>query len=160
MKIRTDMAPIPLASWDLYAMHLDHLFNSLPEVEQLNRLARNHKWDRVIDFRSSLLVERNVLLITDADLNIEYASGNIYQMNGYRSSELIGKKPNMFQGPDTCQKTTERISRAIQDLLPFEEVIVNYRKDGSKYRCWIKGEPIWNKKGELVNFVAYEREVA
>ncbi|MFT5737705.1 MAG: hypothetical protein ACI9SG_002055, partial [Maribacter sp.] len=32
--------------------------------------------------------------------------------------------------------------------------------DGSTYNCWINGQPVFNKKGKLINFIAFEREVA
>jgi len=141
-------------------MHLDHLFNALPEIDRLKEFARERDWDREIDFHGSLLVDENVLLITDERLNIQYASGNIFKMSGYRAEELVGRSPRILQGPDTQGEATLRISRAIQERMPFEEVIVNYRKNGERYKCWIKGEPILNKEGQLVNFIAYEKEVA
>lgn len=123
-------------------------------------MAKDREWDDPIDFSTPLLVEEQVLVITDPALHIQFASGNIFRMNGYQASELIGQQPRIFQGPDTCLQTTRRISLAIRDRKPFEEVVVNYRKNGEKYKCWIKGEPLWNTRGELVNFVAYEKEVA
>lgn len=160
MKIKANTLPIPLASWDLYAMHLDHLFKVMPDMEQLNHLSRQNDWDHEFDFRESLFVDKHVLLVTDIEGRIEYASENIYQMNGYHAHEVVGRPPKIFQGPDTDPETAQRISAAVKEERPFEEIILNYRKTGEKYRCWIKGEPVRNAKGELVNFIAFEKEVA
>jgi len=81
-------------------------------------------------------------------------------MNGYSPKDIVGKKPNMFQGSETCPETTRSIRSAVQNKTPFEAIIINYRKDGSSYKCWIKGEPVFNTSGEVVNFIAYEKEVA
>jgi len=81
-------------------------------------------------------------------------------MNGHTLNEIKGKNPKNFQGEETSKKITATIAKAIKNEEPFEATVVNYRKDGSTYNCWIKGEPIFNKKGKVVNFIAYEREVA
>ncbi|MEN1785297.1 MAG: histidine kinase, partial [Bacteroidota bacterium] len=69
-------------------------------------------------------------------------------------------KPKIFQGEETCENTAAEIKQAVIDRKPFDTVILNYRKDGSTYKCWIKGAPIRNVKGDVVNFIAFEREVA
>ena len=81
-------------------------------------------------------------------------------MNGYTLNEIKGKTPRIFQGKETSSKVSATIGKAVKNKKPFEAIVVNYRKDGSTYNCWIKGEPIFNKKGKIVNFIAFEREVA
>ena len=107
-----------------------------------------------------MVEKKQVIVVTDAQLNIVHATHNIYGMNGYNTDEILGKKPKMFQGKATCKETTKYIAKAVKAKKSFEAVLVNYRKDGSSYKCWIKGEPIWNNKGKVVNFIAYERKVA
>jgi hypothetical protein len=41
--------------------------------------------------------------------------------------------------------------------MPFKAVILNYNKDGSTYLCEIEAKPKFNSKGELVNYIAFER---
>ena len=66
----------------------------------------------------------------------------------------------MFQGKLTCRETANKIGNAVKNKMAFEATILNYRKDGSTYNCWIKGAPIKDNKGNVVNFIAFEREVA
>ena len=65
----------------------------------------------------------------------------------------------MFQGAETDMTERKKIRNAIDQQRQFESTVVNYRKDGSIYRCHIEGYPIFNKKGNLVNFIAIENAV-
>lgn len=155
-----DIKGLPLISWDLFSTTFDTICKTNNDIFQLQNLAKINKWSHDEDFNEALFKKEQVLVVTDAELTIVHATQNIKKMNGYMPEEILGKKPNMFQGVDTCKKTTKIISLAVKNKQPFEAVILNYRKDGSSYKCWIKGEPIFNKLGDVVNFIAYEKEVA
>jgi PAS domain S-box-containing protein len=152
--------PLPLISWDFFALEFQKNSLLLKEASALEQRAKLERWKDPIDFREKLFPEEQVIVLTDPSLNIVHATANIYQMNGYTSAELLGKKPKIFQGKETCLKTSARISSAIRELRPFEEKILNYRKDGSSYTCWIMGQPVYNNAGELIHFIAFEKEVA
>ena len=151
---------LPLGSWDLFSSKYSKLCNGLEEINILKNLAITEKWADRSFFEKEILREEPIVVVTDSQLNIIHASETIYNMNGYRPKEIVGKKPKIFQGKDTCKKTASAIRHAIEKEEPFEATILNYRKDGSTYNCWIKGLPIHNTKGKLVNFIAFEREVA
>ncbi|TMM59158.1 PAS domain-containing protein [Maribacter algarum] len=155
-----DIKSLPINSWDLYATFFDKICQSINDVFVLKNLAKSNLWSYREDFNEELLQKEHVVVVTDAELRIVYATQNIRLMNGYRPEEILGKKPKMFQGIKTCKETSRNIGIAIKNREPFEAVVLNYRKDGSTYNCWIKGEPILNKSGEVVNFIAYEKEVA
>jgi hypothetical protein len=63
----------------------------------------------------------------------------------------------MFQGPLTSAKALDNIKIAVKNQLPFKEIITNYKKDGSLYECEIKAVPKFDAKGNLVNYIAFER---
>lgn len=150
----------PLSSLDMYVHHFSKVCKNLKDVTILGDLSKKGGWQGNIPFRNEILYRGHIVVVTDAKLNIVYATQNIYTMNGYHPEEVIGKKPKMFQGEKTCSETSGRISMAIKKDSPFEETITNYRKNGSTYNCWIKGFPIFDKAGKVVNFVAFEKEVA
>lgn len=155
-----DIKSLPLNSWDFYATSFDEVCQASNDIFMLQNLAKTNKWSYNENFEAKLLQSKNVIVVTDSQLNIVHATQNILSMNGYKPEEILGKKPKMFQGIGTCKETSKNIGIAVQNKKPFEATILNYRKDGSTYKCWIKGEPILNKSGEVVNFIAYEKEVA
>ncbi|MEZ4809721.1 MAG: PAS domain-containing protein [Allomuricauda sp.] len=150
----------PITSLDFYAPHFGKFCNSLHDVKKLGKLAKKENWQDDHGFQREILDNDHVVVVTDTALNIVYASQNIYTMNGYRPGEIIGKKPKMFQGEGTCRETTKKVSVAIEKQIPFEVVLTNYRKNGTAYKCWIKGFPVLDGTGKLVNFIAFEKEVA
>ena len=149
----------PLHSFDFYASFLVKLKMSLTDTVSLTALANKNAWNTKWDFKEKLLDEM-IVVVTDAKLQIVFASKNIVSMNGYEASEVVGKSPKMFQGELTDKKTSEDIGIAVRNRLPFEKVIVNYCKDGTVYNCHIKGYPVFNKKGVLTNYIALERIAA
>ncbi|TAI47709.1 PAS domain-containing protein [Flagellimonas allohymeniacidonis] len=150
----------PLSSLDIYSQHFDKVCQSLQDISNLSDLAKKEKWEKELPFKNEILGKEHVVVVTDPQLNIVYASQNIYSMNGYRPEEILGKKPKMFQGEKTSMETARNISKAVRNLEPFEATITNYRKDGSTYNCWIQGAPVFDTRGKVVNFIAFEKEVA
>ena len=155
-----EVKSLPLGSWDLFSSKFNILCKGLEEVNALKSMAASEKWGQLDFFEKEILENNFIVVVTDHNLNIVHASDHIYDMNGYRPNEILGKKPKMFQGAGTCQMTLRTIGDAVRKRESFEATILNYRKDGSTYKCWIKGEPIYNKFDEVVNFIAYEKEVA
>ena len=151
---------LPIVSWDIYALYYDDLCKKYYDINALSNLSKKNQWSYVETFREDLLNKKYVIVVTDLQLNIVHATQNILGMNGYRPNEIMGKKPKMFQGVGTCKEKLKIIRLAIEKKQQFQVTILNYRKDGTAYKCWIKGKPIFNKSDEVVNFIAYEKEVA
>jgi PAS domain S-box-containing protein len=139
---------LPLTSWDIF---------STPnlEISHYNIIQKN--WKSKVNFREIVYREKREIIITNLNQEIVFASEGIYKMNGYKPFELKGKSPKMLQGSLTCQNSTNNIRKAIQNHLPFKEVILNYKKDGTTYLCEIEVFPKFNNKGVLVNYIAFER---
>lgn len=150
----------PISSLDFYASFFDNICRNMQDVQGLSYLSKQGEWNTSFPFKEEVLDKNHTVLVTDANTNIVYATQNMYLMNGYKPEEIIGKKPKIFQGKETCEKTTKKISKAIKNEIPFEVTLVNYKKNGAPYHCKIKGAPIWDKSGKLVNFIAFEKEVA
>ncbi|MEM8998719.1 MAG: PAS domain-containing protein [Bacteroidota bacterium] len=155
-----DFSSFPLISWDVFSHSFYKTYHGLNDISRLIDLSKENNWKHPSAFKDEILDKNHVIVVTDLHLNIVHATHNIYDMNGYRPEEILGKQPKIFQGKDTCQRTIKSIANAIKNEVPFETIILNYRKDGTPYKCWIKGTPIRDEQNKLVNFIAYEREVA
>lgn len=147
---------MPLISWDFYGGFFKKLSQDLSDLKKLENLMSANNWVSDFDFQKELQ-EENVIVVTDPALKIVFASHNMIKMTGYESDEIIGKTPKFFQGEKTSLQTNLKIRKAINARQPFEEVIVNYKKSGEMYDCLVKGFPVFNKKGELSHFIAFER---
>jgi PAS domain S-box-containing protein len=148
----------PLLCWDIVMEGTARRKEFAEDITTLKNLMIVNNWhsklERSID--NYIVWENKVIIVTNPALQIIWASKNIYEMNGYRPSEVIGQHPKMFQGKATSEETRTIIKSAISKLCPFECTILNYRKDGSTYKCHIEGYPIFDKQGKLINFIAIE----
>lgn len=150
---------MPLVSWDIYSQFLLQTNVLFHDVNSLHQIANKNNWKSVWDYKESLQDE-TVIVVTDAQLKIVFASKNIKKMNGYEAQEVIGNSPKMFQGPKTDSNISFEIRQAILNKVPFEKNVINYCKDGSLYKCHIKGFPVFNDKGVVTNFIAFEKIAA
>ena len=149
---------LPLLSWDFHLNNLNNVAKEVYDVNLINKLTK--KLIVGVDIIEEYTKNSKVIVITNPDLEIEFASSNIVEMTGYLSSEVIGNSPKMFQGPNTDVVISKDIRVHVNESKAFEATLTNYRKDNSEYECHIKGYPIFNKKGVLVKFVALEQEAA
>ncbi len=151
---------LPILGWDIFSRYFQKICGDFNDVTTLQQISKQQSWEKSFSFNEEILQKEHIIVVTDTNLRIVHATKNIYDMNGYRPEEIKGLQPKIFQGPKTCAETASKIAIAVQNHQPFEAVILNYRKDGSHYNCWIKGGPVRNTTGEVVNFIAFEREVA
>ena len=90
----------------------------------------------------------------------EWANAAFFSMCGYSQEELKGRKPGSFlQGAETDPKAAGRLRQAVRERLPVTETILNYHKNGQAYWVDISITPILDDEGELLWFVAREREL-
>ena len=140
------LLPLPLVSWDM---------NSHPndEISSFNSIQKNwiHKEAYVQQ------IANKSVIITDNKLNIVFASKAISKLTGYYNSEIIGKTPKIFQGALTDATTREKIKLAISKKHPFKEIVMNYKKDGTFYKCEIEAYPKFDADNNLVNYIAFEK---
>ena len=147
----------PIMCWDIVMEGISRRSEFSQDIKAIQQLMNQNNWqspERELD--NCIVWENKTLIFTDPSLNIKLATKNLYEMNGYKPAEVVGKHPKFFQGEATCVESRKIISMAIQQKVPFSCDIVNYRKDGHIYTCHIDGYPIFDKAGKLVNFVAIE----
>ncbi|MEC4004250.1 PAS domain-containing protein [Flavobacterium sp. SUN052] len=150
---------LPLISWDFYSIFFNQTRDSFSDSNLLTKIISQNKAETNWSF-SDELQHNTVIVVTDTNLEIVFASKNMILMNGYKPEEVVGKTPRMFQGELTDTTISKEIGSAIKNKQPFEKTVINYCKDGAIYKCHIKGFPIFNKDGELTNFIAFEKIAA
>lgn len=152
LKVKTP----PIYSWNFHQEFLHELKYSFLDLNRLESIAVQNKWaDDQWDLKTRLKEE--VIIVTDVALRIVFASHNIVKMSGYLPAEVLGKSPKIFQGKETNLVTSSEIRKAIQLQEPFEKSVLNYKKSGEMYLCLIKGFPVFNLKGQLSHYIAFEK---
>ncbi len=102
------------------------------------------------------MVPTIAIILTDPEKNIIWVNPGFTKITGYTLLEVMGKKPNILQGPGTERDAVLRIRNCLENQIPFKEEITNYRKDGRKYLCKLMIHPIFDSDHNLINFIAFE----
>jgi PAS domain S-box-containing protein len=154
-----EMPVAPLQCWDIFIDHYDRLRQAGLDLQALNKLVKQYRWDLGIDLPQRLVRDNQTIVITNADQQIIFASGNMQAMSGYTPEEVLGRNPTMFQGVGTDPAVRLEIRTAIALQRPFRAVILNYRKDSSSYHCSIEAYPLHDPERNATHFIAFEQEV-
>jgi PAS domain S-box-containing protein len=105
-------------------------------------------------------LEPEALVVTDPLGRVEWVNSAFTSLCGYSLEELRGRKPgHVLQGPDTDPATVARIREALQARRACRETLVNYHKDGTRYRAEVRIAPVLGDAGEPLWFVARERRL-
>lgn len=147
---------VPILCWDFHYEYINELKSFSSDIERIKRISRQFKWN-LKDLNINDRIKDEVVLITDSELKIIFASEGISKMTGYMEKEVLGKRPKMFQGPMTSTLVLKEIKIAIEKQIPFEKTVLNYKKCGETYDCNIHAFPVFNKKGSLSHFIAFEK---
>lgn len=101
------------------------------------------------------------MVITDAQGRIEWVNEGFTRLSGYTLDEALGKTPGeLLQGPQTNPATIARITKALQQKRGFEEEVLNYRRDGSRYWVHISCNPLPDSDNGNAGFIAIQSDIS
>jgi len=102
----------------------------------------------------------NAVIITDNAGQIEWVNDAFTRITGYTLPEVLGRTPgSALQGPETDAQAVQRMREKLRRGEGFEEAVLNYAKDGRPYWISIEVQPIRDEAGEVVQFMAIERDI-
>ncbi|KAJ8600379.1 hypothetical protein CTAYLR_000727 [Chrysophaeum taylorii] len=75
--------------------------------------------------------------------------------NGFKAvtgygQEQIGKKCSFLQGPDTPSYLVDEIVEALREAKPLVVKLINYKRNGDAFQCYLVLQPIFGPEGEYV----------
>ncbi len=154
----------PLLCWDFFTIQYNALLKNAEKhfesVCAIKQIAKNNKWTTQQTNEAVNNISEYVIVITDDVQKIAFTGKGFEEMTGYSFEEAKGRNPKFLQGPGTNKQTTQLLKQKIQQNETGEFVLENYRKNGDLYLCKIVIKPILNTNNKLVNYIAYEQEIA
>ena len=104
----------------------------------------------------------NMVVIADGDGRIEWINPAFTRITGYTLGEVIGKTPGSFlSGPETDENVSAFMGVSIRLGQGFKDVeIINYSKEGRPYWVSIEVQPIHDRAGKVVQFIAIESDIS
>ncbi len=102
----------------------------------------------------------NAVIITNAQGMIEWVNTGFEKLTGYKSVEVIGKKPGDFlQGPRTDPQAVMAIRQSLQRAEPFTTEILNYNSAGLAYWITLSITPQKSPDGKLEKFIGISTDI-
>ncbi|HQS06515.1 MAG TPA: PAS domain S-box protein, partial [Daejeonella sp.] len=77
----------------------------------------------------------------------------------YTSEEVVGKSPEILQGPKSDFNELKRLSKALDKWETCEISTINYKKSGEEFWINFTVSPIANEKGYYTHWIAIERDI-
>ncbi len=98
------------------------------------------------------------IVITDINGTIEYVNPFFSEITGYSFEEAIGNNPRILKTSHN-DKLYKDLWSTIKNGKPWEGEFLNKKKNGELY--WEKAfiGPVFNNKGEIINFVAVKQDI-
>ncbi len=80
-------------------------------------------------------------------------------LTGYSTAEIIGRNCKFLAGPATEPWLTERIAAGIREHRPVLVEILNYKRDGTRFRNAVLVAPVFDHDGILEYFIGSQVEL-
>lgn len=150
----------PLLCFDMYLEHYHKLLKTYRKDADLRQLTLILGEKIGTNVQNMVLYEEyDALVLTKADQNILWVNNGFSEMTGYSKNFAMGKRPSFLQGTKTSLTVKREIREQLESKHSFSGSIINYRKNGETYLCQVRIVPIYGSNGEVINFLALEREL-
>lgn len=164
MQLLSNNSKAPLLSWDIFSVKYNSLMADAARHQQsvtaIKQIAKFNKWTKQQTFEAIENINQYVIVITDHLQRISFTGKGFFEMTGYTFDEARGKNPKFLQGPATNKEHTSLVKGQLNQNETTEIILENYRKNGEIYLCKIIIKPVVNINNKLVNYIAYEQEIA
>lgn len=97
--------------------------------------------------------------ITDLNANILYANACFTEVTGYSPEEIIGRNESVLSYKSTPLEVYQALWQALLEKQRWSGVMVNKRKDGSRYLAELCITPVLDNDGEPTHYLGIHRDI-
>lgn len=100
----------------------------------------------------------DIFFLTDAEFKIGFANASFQTVAGYTLEEVLGRSAEFLRAPSQG-KIMEEYLNCVRNGRGWSGELINVRHDGSEYPVESTVSPIFSPSGEVLGYVACERDV-
>ncbi len=111
---------------------------------------------------AAVLASTTSFTISDArlpDRPLVWVNPAFETVTGYSAETAVGRNCRFLQGPGTDREHVARVRAALDAGRGVEQVLLNYRSDGSRFWNALSVSPLFDGQGTLTHFVAVQADV-
>ncbi len=141
---------------------LAYVSNILVEQENMEQLKQIAASELELKKLSLIATKtKSGVIITDNHGRIEWVNESFEKTTGYSLKEVIGRKPKDFlqYEPLTNKESREKLANALAKKENVEVTILNVSKSGAPYYNQLEISPIFDDKGNHINFIALQKDI-
>ncbi len=142
-------------------VRIEDIYEKIEEINKVHALEKElSDQNKLLEQYKQVVDRSSIVSKTDARGIITYANEEFCKISGYELDELIGNSHSIVRHPDNEKGLYEYIWFTIKELKqPWTGEIKNMKKDGSPY--WVKAtiSPIFDKNGNIVEYIAIRTDI-
>lgn len=142
---------------------ISHIFGAIMEKQSSpqDSVGTTNADDLLPQYIYRQVVDQSALAITitDARANIVYANTAFQRTTGYEASELHGQNQSLLSYRVTPKLVYETMWAQLKRQRPWNGLLVNKRKDGSRYLADLTISPVVDEHGETSHYLGMHRDV-
>jgi PAS domain S-box-containing protein len=110
-------------------------------------------------FRKTLENSDNIVVITDNESKIKYVNQTFTKVTGYSLEEALGQNPNILKSGRKSKEFYEELNKTIYSGNKWNGEFENIDKYGNLSYEKASITPVFNDKGEIVEFIAIKLDI-
>ena len=114
---------------------------------------------KILDQYKMVLDESSIVSKTDVEGVITYVNDAFCKISGYTRDELIGQKHNIIRHPDNDAELFKNLWKTIKEGRIWKDTFKNLSKNGEEYYVKTVIAPIFDDRGDVVEFIAARADV-
>lgn len=99
------------------------------------------------------------VILTDTNFKIKYINKAAEKLFGYSFKELKGKTPEILNAEELSEEIQQKIYKSVQNGNTYTAEYLNKRKDGSKFICEFKINPLKDDRGSIYAYIGIQRDI-
>jgi len=121
--------------------------------------ARKRQEEQLHLLASAIAHAGEIIIITNPEGEIQYVNPAFESTTGYRREEALGRKPNFLKSGEHDEDFYRQLWTTITSGQRWHGHFINKKKDGTLYEEEATITPVFDEKGDIVNFVAVKRDI-
>lgn len=126
--------------------HMEEMRRKMAEIE-IRKLSRAVEQSPVM------------IIMTDANGDIEYVNPKFTEITGYTSDEVVGNNPRLLKSGETPQSVYAELWKTIIAGNEWHGEFHNKKKDGELYWESVSISPVKDDNGNVVSFLAVKEDI-